>query len=245
MKSLKENIDLSNLPQHIAVIMDGNGRWANKRGALRLFGHKSAVKSVKSTVENCAELGINYLTLYAFSKENWSRPQDEVDGLMELLVNTIHHEIKSLNKNQIRLLTIGDTKQLPNNCYQELEDAKKLTQDNKGLTLVLALNYSGRWDITNAINKIIEKNDGKPVSQEDVKANLDTVNIPDPELLIRTSGEIRLSNFLLWESAYTEFYFTDTLWPDFNKEELYKAINTYQQRERRFGRTGEQIKEGK
>jgi undecaprenyl diphosphate synthase len=244
--SYKEHIDLNNLPRHIAVIMDGNGRWAKKKGALRIFGHRNAVQAVKDVTEGCGELGVKYLTLYAFSTENWSRPKEEVDGLMELLVNTLKQEIKTLMDNQVRLITIGDTLHLPGDCQKNLAWAMDKTSDNKGLTLILALSYSGRWEITQAIKALaqeVKENKVMPseINEKMIENYLQTSGIPDPELLIRTSGELRVSNFLLWQIAYTELYITPTLWPDFRKENLYEAIWAYQQRERRFGKTSEQL----
>lgn len=246
MASLREHIDPNNLPRHIAVIMDGNGRWAKKKGALRIFGHRNAVQSVKDITEASGELGIKYLTLYAFSTENWARPKEEVDGLMELLVNTLKKEIKTLMDNQVKLQTIGDTSNLPILCQENLQWAKDQTSKNDGLTLILALSYSGRWEITEAVKKIAEQVKGgnlEPASIRDkhIEQYLQTSGIPDPELLIRTSGEMRVSNFLLWQIAYSELYITPTLWPDFSKENLYEAIWSYQQRERRFGKTSEQL----
>lgn len=226
--------------------MDGNGRWAKQKGALRIFGHRNAVEAVRDITEGCGELGIKYLTLYAFSTENWGRPKAEIDGLMELLVNTLKQEIKRLTENQVRLITIGDTSHLPGECQKNLEWAIDQTKNNSGLTLVLALSYSGRWEIVKAAKTLAkEVLDGK-VKIDDINENffanyLQTCDIPDPELLIRTSGEMRLSNFLLWQIAYTELYITPTLWPDFRKEHLYEAIWSYQQRERRFGKTSEQL----
>jgi undecaprenyl diphosphate synthase len=239
--SLKENIDPNNLPKHIAVIMDGNGRWAKKIGAARIFGHRSAVRSVREITEGCGELGVKFLTLYAFSTENWGRPKEEVDGLMELLVNTLQKEIKSLVENQVRLKIIGDMSSLPKICQSNLIDAIETAKNNTGLTLQLALSYSGRAEITKAAKKIAEKiRDGlilpEEVNEKMVEENLETNGVPDPELLIRTSGEMRISNFLLWQIAYTELYITPKLWPDFRKEDLYEAICAYQKRERRFGK---------
>jgi undecaprenyl diphosphate synthase len=244
--SYKENIDFNNLPRHIAVIMDGNGRWAKRKGALRIFGHRNAVEAVRDITEGCGELGIKFLTLYAFSTENWGRPKAEIDGLMELLVNTLKQEIKRLTENQVRLITIGDTSHLPGECQKNLEWAVDQTKNNSGLTLILALSYSGRWEIINAVKSLVkEVQDGKvniDSINESMFANyLQTSGIPDPELLIRTSGEMRLSNFLLWQIAYTELFITPTLWPDFRKDHLYEAIWSYQQRERRFGKTSEQL----
>ncbi|MHA6250157.1 isoprenyl transferase [Pontibacter sp. CAU 1760] len=244
--NLRENVNLSNLPKHIAVIMDGNGRWAKQRGGLRIFGHQSAVKAVRDTVECAAELGVEYLTLYAFSTENWSRPRAEVDALMTLLVSTIRKEVATLTKNDIRLQTIGETNNLPKACQRELLEAIELTKDNTRMTLVLALSYSGRWDLTQAMRQIATKVEqgqlqAASVSEAVVASHLSTAGMPDPELLIRTSGEQRISNFLLWQLAYTELYITELLWPDFRKEHLYEAIIAYQSRERRFGKTSEQI----
>lgn len=244
--NLRENVNLGNLPKHIAVIMDGNGRWAKQRGGLRIFGHQSAVKAVRDTVECAAELGVEYLTLYAFSTENWSRPRAEVDALMTLLVSTIRKEVATLTKNDIRLQTIGETNNLPKACQRELLEAIELTKDNKRMTLVLALSYSGRWDLTQAMRQIATKVEqghlqAASVDEAVIASHLSTAGMPDPELLIRTSGEQRISNFLLWQLAYTELYITELLWPDFRKEHLYEAIIAYQSRERRFGKTSEQI----
>ena len=246
MASFREHIDPNNLPRHIAVIMDGNGRWAKKKGAMRIFGHRNAVQSVKDVTEACGELGVKYLTLYAFSTENWNRPKEEVEGLMELLVNTLKKEIKTLMDNQVKLKTIGDTSHLPKDCQDNLQWAKNETSKNDGLTLILALSYSGRWEITEAVKKIaneVKQGALNPEAVNDtlIENYLETAGIPDPELLIRTSGELRVSNFLLWQIAYTELYITPTLWPDFRKENLYEAIWSYQQRERRFGKTSEQL----
>jgi undecaprenyl diphosphate synthase len=237
----RENIDFNNLPAHVAVIMDGNGRWAKTKGAARIFGHRNAVQSVKEAVEACGELGVKYLTLYAFSTENWGRPKEEVDGLMELLVNTLQKEIKSLNENQVRLKTIGAIDHLPTVCQKNLVEAEEATKSNKGLTLILALSYSGRWEIVKAVKTLMEKAAQGLISAQEIDEAkfaefLDTANIPDPELLIRTSGEMRISNFLLWQIAYTELYITQKFWPDFRKEDLYEAICAYQKRERRFGK---------
>ncbi len=226
--------------------MDGNGRWAKKKGAMRIFGHRNAVQSVKDVTEACGELGVKYLTLYAFSTENWNRPKEEVEGLMELLVNTLKKEIKTLMDNQVKLKTIGDTSHLPKDCQDNLQWAKNETSKNDGLTLILALSYSGRWEITEAVKKIAQEVKQGSLNPEAVNDSLienylETAGIPDPELLIRTSGELRISNFLLWQIAYTELYITPTLWPDFRKENLYEAIWSYQQRERRFGKTSEQL----
>jgi len=244
--SYKEHIDFNNMPRHIAVIMDGNGRWAKKKGAMRIFGHKNAVEAVRDITEGCGELGIKYLTLYAFSTENWNRPKAEIDGLMELLVNTLKQEIKRLTENHVKLITIGDTSHLPGDCQQNLQWAIDQTKNNTGLTLILALSYSGRWEILKAVKAIAKEAQLGNIKPEDINETLlenylQTSGIPDPELLIRTSGELRISNFLLWQIAYTELYITPTLWPDFRKEHLYEAIWSYQQRERRFGKTSEQL----
>jgi len=244
---LKEKIDLSKLPSHIAIIMDGNGRWAQQRGQMRVFGHEHGVESVRQTAEAAAELGIKYLTLYAFSTENWSRPKEEVDALMHLLVVTINGEIKTLNDNQIRLRAIGDLHSLDPKCYSELMEAMDKTSGNTRMDLVLALSYSSHWEILEAAKSIAAKiKNGEltpdQVDKELFASELQTNDIPDPELLIRTSGEHRISNFLLWQIAYSELYFTPTLWPDFRKNDLYEAIIDFQNRERRFGKTSEQLK---
>ncbi|MFT6866684.1 MAG: undecaprenyl diphosphate synthase [Cyclobacteriaceae bacterium] len=243
---MNEQINPNNLPQHIAVIMDGNGRWAKGKGAARIFGHRHAIKAVRDVTEGCAEIGIKYLTLYAFSTENWARPKAEVDGLMSLLVTTINDEISTLMDNNVSLHSIGDISMLPKKAQRGLEEAKNKTGDNNGLKLVLALNYSGRWDIVNAMKTMAEniskgKLDPVDVDSATLTKYLSTSGIPDPELLIRTSGEMRISNFLLWELAYTELYFTEVLWPDFRKQNLIDAIISYQQRERRFGKISEQL----
>ncbi len=226
--------------------MDGNGRWAKAQGEQRIFGHHNGVKAVRDVTEACAELGVKFLTLYAFSTENWNRPKEEVDALMELLVHTITQETSTLMKNNVRLLTIGDTESLPPMTKTELKSAMQMTESNSGLSLVLALSYSSRWEITDMVKKIANEVSSGTMKVDDIteqviSTHLNTAHIPDPELLIRTSGEQRISNFLLWQIAYTELYITDVLWPDFNKEEFYKALITYQQRERRFGLTSEQL----
>lgn len=241
MASFKQDINPNNLPRHIAVIMDGNGRWAKRKGAARIFGHRNAIQAVKDVTEGCGELGIKYLTLYAFSTENWGRPKEEVDGLMELLVNTLKKEINSLHENQVRLKTIGDIGHLPRACQDNLQEAIVATKDNPGLTLILALSYSGRWEIVEAIKAIANdvkngKVDVNAIGEELISGYMKTKGIPDPELLIRTSGEMRVSNFLLWQIAYTELFITKTLWPDFRREDLYEAICAYQTRDRRFGK---------
>lgn len=243
---MKDKIDLQNIPRHVAVIMDGNGRWAKGRGAARLFGHKNAIKAVRDITEGAAELGIGFLTLYAFSTENWKRPKLEVRGLMELLVATIKGEVGTLSKNNVRLQTIGDIKNLPGNCERQLEEAMEITKGNTGLTLVLALNYGGRSELIEAAKKMAVDVASGAVNATKIDETifseyLDTKNIPDPELLIRTSGEMRISNFLLWQVAYSELFFTDVLWPDFRKGDLYEAIVSYQKRERRFGKISEQL----
>lgn len=243
---MSEKPTLHTLPEHIAVIMDGNGRWAKKKGAARIFGHRNAVKAVREVTEGCAELGVGYLTLYAFSTENWNRPQEEVNGLMELLVSALKNELSTLLDNNVKLQTIGNTEQLPNRCQSELTEVMVATESNTGLILTLALNYSGRSEIVEATKNIarqVERGELSPDSIDDamISANLYTHSMPDPELLIRTSGEIRISNFLLWQIAYTELYFVDVLWPDFRKKHLHKALNEFQNRERRFGKTSEQL----
>lgn len=244
--SLKTQLNPDKLPSHIAIIMDGNGRWAKGKGKLRIFGHHNGVKSVREVTEASAELGIKFLTLYAFSTENWNRPKLEIDALMELLVSTINRETKTLMENNIKLATIGDTDSLPQRCRKELLEAIKTTSVNTGMTLILALSYSARWDLVQAVKRITKQVEAGKIKSDDindtiVSTHLTTADFPEPELLIRTSGEERLSNFLLWELAYSELYFTETLWPDFRKEDLYKAILNYQQRERRFGKTSEQL----
>ena len=237
-----EGIDKNKLPKHIAITMDGNGRWAKTKGKLRIFGHKNGVKAVRDTVEGAAEIGIEFLTLYAFSSENWNRPEKEVNALMTLLVSAINKETKTLMDNNIRLSTIGDINKLPTKAQKELQEAISKTKDNTRMTLVLALSYSGRGEIINAVQNIIK--DGKKpeeINEDTFQQYLTTKSVPDPELLIRTSGEYRISNFLLWQIAYSELYFTDTLWPDFRRADLYKAILNYQSRERRFGKTTEQL----
>lgn len=244
--SLKEKLIAEKLPRHIAIIMDGNGRWAKEKGKDRLFGHYNGVESVRNIVEGCAELQIEYLTLYAFSTENWDRPKDEVTGLMELLVETIRTEVTTLNKNNIRLKVIGNVAMLPASAQEELNEACEETSKNTGLNLIMALSYSSRWEIVNAVKKIAEEvKEGRllneEINDEVFKKHLCTHDIPDPELMIRTSGEYRISNFLLYQLAYSELYFTGTLWPDFRKENLYEALFDYQNRERRFGKISEQL----
>lgn len=244
--SFKEKIIKNKLPLHIAIIMDGNGRWAAKQGEGRVFGHSHGVDAVRDAAEAAAELGVKFLTLYAFSTENWNRPKVEVDALMSLFVETITNEITTLNKNNIRLNAIGDLKSLPEENYKKLMDTIEETSKNDRMTLTLAMSYSSRWEITDAVKKIIgdlQKNkiQTEEISEQLFSKYLTTADMPDPELLIRTSGEMRISNFLLWQIAYTELYFTAKLWPEFTKEDLYEAIVNYQNRERRFGLTSEQI----
>ena len=239
-------IDLTKTPKHVAIIMDGNGRWAQKQGHLRLYGHNFGVESIRETLKAAKELKIQYLTLYAFSTENWNRPKEEVAGLMDLLVKSLANEIKELSDTGVRLLTIGDIEGLPKECQDELQESIELTKNNTEINLVLALNYSARWEIIDAVKKIaanIKSNDLSidKISSELFDSFLNTKDIPDPELLIRTSGEHRISNFLLWQIAYTEFHFTEVLWPDFKRDDLYKAVLDFQSRERRFGMVSEQL----
>lgn len=245
---MKELIDKGNLPKHIAVVMDGNGRWAQNQGAARIFGHRNAIKAVREVTEGCAELGISYLTLYAFSTENWARPEFEVRALMELLVQSIRNELPTMLKNNVKLDTIGDIKSLPGSCQRQLEEASEATKHNTGLNLVLALGYSGKWDITQAVKKLaLDVQSGalnpEDISEDVLASQLATVPRPDVDLMLRTGGDHRISNFLLWQLAYAELYFYEDLyWPDFRREHLYQAIMAYQGTERRFGKTGEQIK---
>ncbi len=246
MSEFKSKIDLNRLPKHIAVIMDGNGRWAKQHGRPRVFGHKNGVRSVRAISEASAELGVEFLTLYAFSTENWGRPTMEVNALMALLVETIGKEMNTLNENNIRLKAIGDITKLPAQSYKALLKGIEATKNNTRMDLILALNYSSRWEIVEAIKTIAEDLKNGVITQEEINKDLvdnhlNTRGIPDPELLIRTSGERRISNYLLWQIAYAELYFTDVFWPDFSKEHLYQAILDFQQRERRFGKTGEQV----
>lgn len=248
--SLINKIDSTRVPQHIAIIMDGNGRWAKRQGENRIYGHYEGVNSVRDIVEAAGKAGVKYLTLYAFSTENWNRPKEEVDALMELLVSTISMETPELNKKNVRLQAIGNIQSLPESCIQELNESIETTSQNTGLTLVLALSYSSKWEIVNAIKKIaIDVKNGNinpdDITEQNIEQYLCTKNIPEPELMIRTSGEHRISNFLLWQLAYSEFYFTDKLWPDFRAEDLYDAIINYQSRERRFGKTSEQLTQSK
>lgn len=243
---LKESINKNNIPKHVAIIMDGNGRWAKQHGEDRIFGHHEGVNSVREIVEACGEIGVKFLTLYAFSTENWNRPKEEVDALMELLVSTISMETPNLHKKGVKLDVIGDIQSLPESCQKELQESIDLTAQNTTVTLILALSYSSKWEITDAVKKIARRIESGELKSTEITSrlideNLNTKNFPDPELMIRTSGEHRISNFLLWQLAYAEFYFTDVLWPDFRKNEFYKAIISYQNRERRFGKTSEQI----
>ena len=247
MNDIFKNIDKDRIPKHVAVIMDGNGRWAKKNGLLRAIGHKKGVNSVRSTVEASVELGISVLTLYAFSTENWNRPKTEVNALMELLVSSLNKEISTFKKNNIQLFTIGEKDTLPNNCRKKLDHVIKETSQNTGLKLVIALSYSSKLEIINSIKNIAQKVTDKTIQVDDINEDyfsneLYTADYPDPDLLIRTSGEYRISNFLLWQIAYAELYFSTKLWPDFNKTDFVEAIIEYQSRERRFGKTSEQIK---
>lgn len=243
---LKQAINKNNIPQHVAIIMDGNGRWAKQQGEDRIFGHHEGVNSVREIVEACGEIGVKFLTLYAFSTENWNRPKEEVDALMELLVSTISMETPKLNKQGVKLKAIGDITSLPLSCQQELQESIDITSQNTTVTLILALSYSSKWEITNSVKELAKQvEDGKlkasEITAKHIEKYLTTTQFPDPELMIRTSGEHRISNFLVWQLAYAEFYFTDTLWPDFRKDDFFKAILSYQNRERRFGQTSEQI----
>lgn len=239
-------IDLTRTPKHIAIIMDGNGRWAKKQGQERLFGHSIGVDSVRETLRAAKKIGVKYVTFYAFSTENWGRPQDEVEGLMNLMVKTIANEVPEMNANGAKLWSIGDVSGLPEDCQEELRIAKEATAGNNIINMVLALNYSSRWEISEAVRKVAQKVERGELSSADITEDIismemETAGMPDPELLIRTSGEQRLSNFLLWQTAYTEFYFTNVLWPDFREEDLYKAVLDFQTRERRFGQVSEQL----
>ncbi|MCF6358783.1 MAG: isoprenyl transferase [Draconibacterium sp.] len=246
MESFRNRLNKNTIPEHVAIIMDGNGRWAAKHGKARVFGHESGVESVRSVVEGAGEIGIKYLTLYAFSTENWDRPKEEVDALMELLVHAIEIETESLMKNNVRLSTIGDIDSMPTKVKEKLERCIDFLNSNTGLNLILALSYSSKWEIVNAVKELVQdvmNNKLKPeiINNELFENYLNTAEIPDPELLIRTSGEYRISNFLLWQIAYSELYFTEKLWPDFRKDDLFEAVFDYQNRERRFGKTSEQL----
>jgi undecaprenyl diphosphate synthase len=247
MGSLKENIDLQALPRHVAIIMDGNGRWAKKKGNRRIFGHRQALKAVREVIEGGVDIGLEFVTLFTFSTENWKRPKAEVNALMELLVNTIKKELPTLMENNIQLKSIGQLEDLPRRAHHQLQAAMDATRSNNGLVLTLALSYGGRSDILYGINQIARLvKEGKlepgSIKEADLRSQMSTSYLPDPELMIRTSGEFRLSNFLLWELAYAEFYITDKLWPDFEREDLFEAIVSYQNRERRFGMISEQLK---
>lgn len=240
--SLLDKIDKTRVPRHVAIIMDGNGRWAKSQGRERIFGHSHGVDSVRASLKAATKSGVEYLTLYAFSTENWNRPKEEVDALMNLLVQTIVGELDELDENQVRLHAIGDLKNLPTDCQQELQRAIDHTSQHNRVNLILALNYSARWEITHAVKQLIEAGTtADAVTDELFASKLSTAGFPDPELLIRTSGEERISNFLLWQIAYAELYFTETLWPDFREEDFFAAVVDFQSRERRFGKTSEQI----
>jgi len=247
MDEIITQIDKERLPRHVAVIMDGNGRWAQQHGKPRIFGHRNGIKSVREISEAAAELGVEYLTLYAFSTENWARPAAEVNALMHLLVQTVKSELKTLNKNSIKLNAIGDLQKLPSKTYEALMGGIKDTKDNDRMTLTLALNYSSRWELSQAMRQIAEKVEEGHLKVEQINEalisdHLTTADMPDPELLIRTSGEHRVSNYLLWQLAYTEFYFTEVFWPEFRKKDFHEAIFEFQHRERRFGKTSDQLK---
>ncbi|MFZ2794720.1 MAG: isoprenyl transferase [Prolixibacteraceae bacterium] len=244
--SIKEKLNIDKLPKHVAVIMDGNGRWAARHGSTRSFGHEQGIEAVRSTVEGAGEIGISYLTLFAFSTENWARPQEEVDALMNLLVYAIEQETENLLRNNVHVMVIGDTAKLPGQVREKLLNCIDRLKNNTGLTVVLALSYSSKWEIVEAVKKIASDALNHKISPDDINIGLfekylSTTGIPDPEHLIRTSGEYRISNFLLWQIAYSELYFTEKLWPDFRKEDLFEAIADFQNRERRFGLTSEQI----
>jgi undecaprenyl diphosphate synthase len=250
MTNLLTQLEQTNIPKHVAFIMDGNGRWAKSQGQHRLFGHAEGVLSVKEIIKTAREIGIHYLTMYAFSTENWNRPAEEVAGLMDLLVQAITNETDEMHENGVRLMTIGDITALPESCISSLNEATEKTRENKNLTLVLALNYSARSEITNAFRGLATDVENgtisiSQISEETISEKLNTSGIPDPELLIRTSGECRISNFLLWQLSYTELYFTPVHWPDFRRKEFLNAIIAYQQRERRFGKTSEQLNDNK
>ena len=246
MESFKNRLDKNRIPEHVAVIMDGNGRWAEKHGKARVFGHESGVGSVRSVVEGAGEIGIKHLTLYAFSTENWDRPKEEVEALMGLLVYAIENETKSLMKNNVRLTTIGDVNAMPSKVKEKLDSCIHQLESNTGLNLVLALSYSSKWEIINAVKNLVQDSTTGKIKPETInnklfESYLNTADLPDPELLIRTSGEFRISNFLLWQIAYSELFFTEKLWPDFRKEDLFEAVFDFQNRERRFGKTSEQL----
>lgn len=241
-KELQESIaETGKIPEHIAIIMDGNGRWAQTKGNIRIFGHKAGVDSVRDITESCAQLGVKHLTLYAFSTENWDRPSVEINGLMKILVSSLKNEAKRLNENNIKFVTIGQIERLPEKCQRQISEVTELTKDNDRLQLCLALSYSGRWDITEAVKRLseqVKKGELNPedINDDTISSHLSTAEVPDPDLIIRTSGEFRISNFLLWQLAYSELYITETYWPDFRRDELYEAIKSYQQRDRRYGK---------
>ncbi len=246
MESFRNSLNTENIPEHIAIIMDGNGRWAARHGKPRVEGHENGVDSVKAVVEGAGEIGVKHLTLYAFSTENWDRPKTEIDALMRLLVHSIEAEAETLMKNNIRLTVIGDLESIPDEVREKLERTIEYLSPNTGLNLIVALSYSGRWEIVNAVKQIVADSVKEKIKPEEINnklfsSYLSTAKIPDPELLIRTSGEFRVSNFLLWQIAYSELYFTEKLWPDFRKEDLFEAVFNYQNRERRFGKTSEQL----
>jgi undecaprenyl diphosphate synthase len=246
MDSIRNRLDIQKIPEHIAIIMDGNGRWAEKHGKARIFGHENGVEAVRSVVEGAGEVGVKHLTLYAFSTENWDRPKSEVDALMELLVHSIENESELLMEKNVRLSAIGDLSKMPVRVKEKLDGCIKNLSINSGLNLILALSYSSKWEIVEAIKNIVSEAIEGKIKPEMINDTLfgqylNTAGIPDPELLIRTSGEYRISNFLLWQIAYAEFYFTEKLWPDFRKEDLFEAISDFQCRERRFGKTSEQL----
>lgn len=246
MESFKERLNKKRIPKHVAIIMDGNGRWAEKHGKARVFGHEQGVDSVRSVVEGAGEVGVKFLTLYAFSTENWERPKGEVEALMELLVHAIENETEELMKNNVRLMAIGNLEIMPAKVKEKLDGCIRYLDGNTGLNLVLALSYSSKWEIVNAIKNIVRDSEAKKIKPEMItnklfEKYLNTADIPDPELLIRTSGEYRISNFLLWQIAYSELFFIEKLWPDFRKEDLFEAIYNFQNRERRFGKTSEQL----
>jgi undecaprenyl diphosphate synthase len=246
MVSFKEKLEKEKIPEHVAIIMDGNGRWAEKNGKARFFGHERGVDSVRIVLKAAGEIGIKYLTLYAFSTENWNRPKKEVDALMELLVHAIEIETEELNKNNVRLSVIGDIHSMPVKVRKKLEECMEILNSNTGINLVLALSYSSKWEIVNAVKSLLRESNENKIKPEEInnelfESYLNTANIPDPEILIRTSGEYRISNFLLWQIAYSELYFTEKLWPDFGAEDLFEALYDFQNRERRFGKTSEQL----
>lgn len=245
-EAIKNQLDLARIPEHVAIIMDGNGRWAKNHGQNRLFGHANGVESVRAALKGSVEIGVKYLTLYAFSTENWNRPKAEIDGLMNLLVETIANEVEELNENGVKVVTVGNPSLLPLSCQREIKSVEEVTKNNDKIHLLIALNYSARWEIVSTVKSISEDVKKGVLSTEDINEEAISnyscfAGIPDPELLIRTSGECRISNFMLWQLAYTELYFTEVLWPDFRKDDLFQAILNYQSRERRFGKISEQL----